>query len=376
MRVALFTDADVFAGTERHLIALARGLKASGAEVSVACPPSSPVAEMATSSGVRVIGIGKKSLFDNRAILKLLNCLSTGELEIIHAHNGRTAFLAAIAKTLARRGRVVATQHFLAPAHSHRRGPSGALSLITHRWISRTADHHIAISQAVRNAMLERAEAAPNKITVVHNGIPAPDRSELREKSAVKAALGIDAVRPLIVCAARLEPEKDIDTLIQAMKIVSQHPSQPFCVIAGEGTQRARLEQEIQHLRLIDSVALLGFQQDTLSLINACDLLVLPSLAEPFGLAILEAMSLGKPVIATDVGGPLEIVQERETGLFFPAGNAECLAKAILTLTGNTTLALQMGTKGKSHFHANFSVERMVRSTLAIYSQIARPSAA
>ncbi|MEI8233445.1 MAG: glycosyltransferase family 4 protein [Verrucomicrobiota bacterium] len=368
LRVALFTDADVFAGTERHLADLAWGLKQCGVDVCVACPPHSPVARLSASNGIRTLAIEKSGSADWRGVATMARRLRSGELDLVHAHNGRTALLAAIAKTMASRGRLVFTQHFLAPAHLARTGLRGGVSRLAHRRVARACDRILAISEAVRDAMVEQDGGVAEKIVVVPNGIREPDASSLLPAASVRARLGIGADRFLLVCVARLEPEKDLGSLIAAMEIVAARLPGAFCTIAGEGSQNALLQAEIARRGLSKSVALLGFQEDTASLVHAADLFVLPSPAEPFGLAILEAMALGKPVVATRAGGPLEIVQDAVTGLLCTPRAPAALAEDILRLAGDPCLAAHMGACGKNRFLEAFTVERMVRSTLAAYS--------
>src|SRR3712207_3484298 len=112
MRVALFTDADVFAGTERHMLDLASGLRSQGVDVSIACPKPAPLFDKATANGIPVVAIQKRGLVDWAAIRILRRLLRSGQIDIVHAHNGRTALASAIAISLARRGRCIATQHF------------------------------------------------------------------------------------------------------------------------------------------------------------------------------------------------------------------------------------------------------------------------
>jgi len=368
LRVALFTDANVFAGTERHLIDLARGLKHCGVDVCVACPARSRIARIAASHGIRVLAIKKKGRADWRAVTTLARLLRSGELDIIHAHNGRTAFLAAIAKALARRGRLVFTQHFLTPAHLARKGIRGRLSRLAHRNIARVCDRIVAISYAVRNAMVERNADTEDRIVVVPNGIQQPDVNRLLPPTVVRAELGIGEENFLIVCVARLEPEKDLGTLITAMEIVSARLPRALCVIAGEGSQKPLLQAAIERRGLKKHVVLLGFQEDTTSLVYAADLFVLPSPAEPFGLAILEAMALGKPVIAMRAGGPLEIVEDEVTGVLCPPRAPTVLAESMLCLAEDPCLSIRMGAAGEALFLEAFTAERMVRSTLAAYA--------
>lgn len=367
LRIALFTDADVFAGTERHIVTLAQGLKDCGVEVSLACPPESPVAKFAIQKQFDLVGIEKRRNFDLGAVSHLANLLRNGALDVIHAHNGRTAFLAAAAKTLARRGRCIATQHFLTPAHTQSKGMHGVMSRISHQWLNRATDHVIAISEAAKSAMLQRQEISPRKISVVYHGIPSPDLTQLSPRQTARSEWKIPASHTLVVCVARLEPEKDIETLLLAMKALSRQPPHIFCAILGEGSQQFRLMRHIHRLGLTQSVALLGFQSDPLSIVNAADIFVLPSLSEPFGLAILEAMALGKPVIATQSGGPLEIVNHQTTGLLVPPSDPQALAKAISSLAKNPEMACDLGRNGATRFRENFTVPRMVAETLRIY---------
>ena len=157
MRVALFIDSDVFAGTERHMVELAGALKVQASlVVSIACPSASPLNRLARDLGLETIPVEKRGLVDVPAILLLRKLLATGRLDLIHAHNGRTALSAAVARRFAGRGSVVATQHFIDPAHAGRVGLSAGFSRMAHRWVQRQTDQYIAVSQAAQKAMIER----------------------------------------------------------------------------------------------------------------------------------------------------------------------------------------------------------------------------
>jgi glycosyltransferase involved in cell wall biosynthesis len=367
LRIALFTDADVFAGTERHILDLARGLRAAGAEPIIASPRVSALADRAREENIAHIPIEKGGFIDWAAIATLRRKLRAGELDIIHAHNGRTALSAALAVKLEGRGSYVLTQHFLVPSRSGRRGLKAALSNAIHRWISRGAGHIIAISDAARLGIEERGESAGGNVTTVPNGIPAPDPGKLSPAAAVRAGLGIGPARPLILCAARLELEKDVASLIAAMPAVLTASPEAICVVAGEGSRHDALARQIEALGLWESVRLAGFCGDVLSLINAADLMVLPSLAEPFGLVLVEAMSLGRPVVATNAGGPREVVEDGVTGLLVPPADPPALAAAITRLLLDEPLRLSMGARGKVRFAQNYTLPRMTAATLETY---------
>ena len=367
MRVALFTDSDVFAGTERHMLDLARGLSEAGVKVLITCPTGSPLAERARGEGIPVIGIEKGGFIDWAAISILRERLWAGEIDLIHAHNGRTALSAALAVKMERRGSYVLTQHFLEPCRATRRGPKAFLSSAVHRWISCGAGNVIAISEAAHDGIEARGESANGNVTVVPNGISQPAAGSLVSPSEIRARFGIYSKQPFIVCAARLELEKDMRSLIAAMPAVLAASPTAVCVIAGEGSHREALASQIKELGIGESVRLLGFREDALSLINAADIFVLPSLAEPFGLVLIEAMSLGRPVIATCAGGPREIVGDGITGLLVPPANPKELGEAIIRLAKDEALRAEMGRRGRERFAQNYTVDRMTAATVEAY---------
>jgi len=367
MKVALFTDSDVFAGTERHMLDLALGLRHAGVDVRLACPFPALLAERAAGAGLPVVKIQKRGLIDHAAIRALSKLLKTGAIDLVHSHNGRTALLAAVAVKLAGRGRAVATQHFLEPAHVSRRGVGALVSNMAHRWVNRHTSRFIAISEAAKAGMLARGQAPAEQIFVVPNGMPLPEMTRLASPQTIRAELGIDRDATLIVSVARLEPEKSVETLIAAMKHVVAAVPSAVCVIAGDGTQKEALLLQIARCGLDGRVKLIGFRSDALALMNAGDVFVLPSAVESFGLVLIEAMSVEKPVIATRSGGPMEIVQEGETGLLVAPAAAEEMARAILMLVCDANLRRRMGETGRARFLKTFTVERMTRGTIDAY---------
>jgi glycosyltransferase involved in cell wall biosynthesis len=233
--------------------------------------------------------------------------------------------------------------------------------------VSSRTHRHIAISQAALKGMIERNDAPQDRISVIPNGIVIPSARELLPPSELRAELRLAPHQPLIVCVARLVPEKDIDTLIDAMKLVVAQRPDARCVVAGEGELRESLEAHIKAAGIGNSLQLLGFRKDTLSLIHAADVFVLPSKAEPFGLVLLEAMSLSKPVVATAAGGPLEIVIDSGTGLLVPPESPERMAAAIVRLIDDPALRASLGQAGRQRFIDNYTVTRMARATMEAY---------
>jgi glycosyltransferase involved in cell wall biosynthesis len=370
LRVALFIDTDAFAGTERYMLDLGCALRDLGVEAMIACPTPTPLAERAAFEGLKVVPIPQAGLINRPAVKLLVDLFQTGQLDIVHANNGRTMLASALAVRQARKGCFVATQHFLDPEHAGHTGPKAAIFHLAHRWVSGYMAHCIAISEAARAGVLKRGEAPPSKVTTILNGIRPLDPALFSSPEQVRAELGIDRHTPLIVCAARLEREKDVCSLIDAMMEVKAAYPDVRCVVAGQGAQKEMLTAQIEAAGLKGTVQLLGFRTDAQALIQAGDVFVLPSLAEPFGLVILEAMALGRPVIATNAGGPPEIVEDGVTGLLVPPSDPPALAAAILRLLADRSTTEAMGRRGQERFESRFTAARMAQDMLALYRRI------
>ena len=379
MKVALLTDADVFAGTERHVLDLAVALRdlplkngQAAPGVVLVCPVPSPIADRAKQANIPMIESPSSAtgVLDIATLRILRRLLRSGRVDILHAHNGRTALHATLAGVLARRGKVVVTQHFLAPSHTSNRGLRAKVFLSAHHWVNARVAHFIAISRAVADEMLARNEAPPEQLTTILNALSAPDASTLKPISDVRSEWNLDPSTPLIVCAARLEEEKSVKTLVAAMAILKERNIAAHCVIAGEGAEKDALQSQIESAKLGANVRLLGFRNDVLSLMNAGEIFVLPSLAEPFGLVILEAMALGKPVVATNVGGPPEIVEDDATGVLVPPGDFVALADALAELISDSARREKFGISGRARYNELFRPERLAESVRTIYTQL------
>ncbi|HEX4086710.1 MAG TPA: glycosyltransferase [Chthoniobacteraceae bacterium] len=369
MRIALFIDSDVFAGTERHIVDLARALRDQSMTVAIACPTASPLNRLASDLRVETIRIEKRGLVDFAAVLKLRRLLASGEIDVIHSHNGRTALISAIAGLLAGKGALVATQHFIDPAHATVTGWRSGIARAAHRWVQRRTRRYIAVSQAAQRSMVRRESGLAGKVNVIPNGILPLEPARLAPPEKIRAEFDLPPNAPLIVCAARLAKEKDLPVLIDAMNMLAAEFPGARCIIAGDGPERSALERQIRMARYGSRIILAGFREDPLSLIHAGDLFVLPSRAEPFGLVLLEAMALGKPVIATAAGGPLEIVKDGETGLLVPPGDAAAMAGAIARILRDQEFRSAAGAEGRARFERQFTAGAMASATIETYGR-------
>src|SRR5262249_44333612 len=142
-------------------------------------------------------------------------------------------------------------------------------------------------------------------------------------------------------------------------------------VIAGEGELRPQLERQIKDRRLEKHVFLTGFRPDVLSVLKAFDVFVMSSVTEGLGTSLLDAMAWGKPSVARTAGGMPEVVADGLNGLLVPPRDHEAMAAAIARLLTSESLRREMGAEGQTRARTQFSVERMVRDTLAVYRRVA-----
>jgi glycosyltransferase involved in cell wall biosynthesis len=175
--------------------------------------------------------------------------------------------------------------------------------------------------------------------------------------------------RPRICCIGRLSREKGHRTLLRAMSTVVRSVPEARLQICGDGPERSAIVRRAEANGLAENVVLLGFVQDVRPLLAAADVFVMPSLSEGLGVAVLEAMAMGKPVVTTDAGGLPEAVSEGETGMVVPAGDAEALAEAMTALLENPMHAREMGLAGRQRALSHFDRPRIVDRVVAHYEE-------
>ena len=369
MKVAHLIDTFAFAGTERHVLHLTKRLREMGVEASIACPIGSALGGIAQADGTFSFDLNCLKPRVAKTFYRLVAALRSGQFTVLHAHNGLTALVAAAACRMAGCGSLVTTQHFIESARMKRSGLKALLANGAHHWVDHSTTRIIAISEAVRRALLSRGYAQ-EKVALVLNGIDDPREENLTPPSSVREMLGVAPETPLIVASARLVREKGLDVLVRAMSQVVVHLPHARCVVAGDGKARRELEHLVEAERLTGTVSLLGFRYDVLSLVAAADVFVLPSLAEPFGLVLLEAMALGIPAIATRAGGPPEILDDGKAGLLVAPNDPRELAQAILRILQESDLAQEFRRRGRQRFDEYFTARKMAAQMLAVYEQL------
>lgn len=283
--------------------------------------------------------------------------------DVVNPHLFRSTAVAAPLARCHGAGAVVETYH---GREGWRRGGLRG-SFLPDRLVARCVDRVIAVSEAAA-AFLVRGKGYPAaKVVVVPNGRDLSRFTPGRDREAARKELGVDRHTPLAGVVGRLEPQKGHAWLLQAWPDVLRHLPDARLVVIGDGALRQPLESRARAAGVAGSVLFTGFRTDVPRLLDAVDVVVLPSLYEGMPLTAIEAAAMARPVVATAVDGTPEVVRDGETGLLVPPADAPALARALAALLRDPDGARRLGAAARARALARFDLARQVERTAAVY---------
>jgi len=352
MRILQVVSSSKNSGAERHVFLLTQMLLQRGHTVSVVCPPDGWLAGALTKAGIDVHQMEMRKGSSFAAHRKLFRLISRTRFDVVHTHLTRATYHAGLSAFL-RRVPLVATVHVFSRDFIYRVLATGRSRLV-------------AVSESLRSALVSAGIPA-SRIDVVYNGTDFLDHESLPGES-VLAEFGLSCHGPTIGLVGRISKEKGhLIALGAAPEVVEKHPGASFVFVGrlephfADEFNAALADSEVK-----DSVILTGPREDVPRLMDAMDIVILPSEKETFGLVAIEAMALGKPVIATRTGGLTEVIQDQITGLLIEQDVAQ-LVSAIDSLLLDDTRRLAMGQKARRWVEEHFSHTRMVERLEAVY---------
>jgi L-malate glycosyltransferase len=370
-------------GGEHSLLGLLGGLPAS-VEARVACPAGAlqEAVEQLAVPVSRIVGTAGSlrlhPLHTPRALAEIaLAGAQVGRLarrhrsEVVHANSIRSGLILALSPG-SRAAHVVHVRDCL---------PRALLADTTLRLIGATATIVVANSRYTARSV---QAAAPNaRLEVVHSPVDLarwdPERIDL---ARARARLGAAGERRLLLgVVAQLTAWKGQDTAIEALRLLCAEGVDAHLLLIGSAkfVDRAtrldneayvsRLHELVERAGLQDRVAWLGERDDVPELVRALDVLLLPSSEEPFGRVLVEAMALEVPVVATEVGGPKEILEHGREGFLLPPREPDVWARAVAELAADPERSRAMGRAGRQRVEQRFGVQHHVAAMLAVYER-------
>lgn len=373
-RLLLVTTGLGLGGAETQVVDLSKRLIERGWELRVVSmtPPGALVEEL-ERAGIPVVSLGMRRRAPNlRAAARLVRLVRSWQPHVVHAHMFHANILARLVRPLAPVPVLVCT------AHSTYEVPTstGKLREITwreraYRWTDWLCDLTTQISQVGLERYV-RVRAVPrHKIRIVPNGVDtARFRPGQDKRRMMRERLGLEA--PFVwVAVGRIEVAKDYPTMLRAFAAVSREGNESALLIVGEGSLKKEAQRLAGDLGLGARVRFLGARGDVEEIMNAGDGFVLSSAWEGFGIALAEAMACGLPVVATDSGGPREILDEARVGFLVPPRDPAGLAQAMLRVMRLPTEECgRLGEVARQHVVANYSLDRVVAKWEALYREL------
>lgn len=353
-----------FSGGEVQVFLLMEGLRRRGHRNLLVCPPGSRSEAEARARELETLAVPMRADLDLGSVLRIRSGLRSGGVDVVHLHSGRATWLGGLAARWAG-----------LPAVSTRRMDrrvkrNWRTRLIYERLVMRA----VAISPAVAEC-LRAGGVDPRRTRTIPSSVDPRALEPARGRADTRQELGVAEDEVLLLVLAALVRRKGIDVLLDALTRVHDARVLPGSggirlVVAGEGPERAALEEQASRAGLDGRVAFLGRREDKGDLLAACDVLVLPSRREGLGVAALEAMAAARAVVATRVGGLAEVVADGRTGLLVEPGDPDALAHALERVVGDPELRASLSAAGPERVAQGYLPEQMVSSYEELYRDV------
>lgn len=363
-------------GTERQVINLAKGLDDCRFDLRFACLSKwGQYLQDIEARGIQVEEFPIKSLYKPHTLLqqtRLARYIKDHGTEIFHSYNFYSNVFAMPAAKMAGVPLIVASIRDcgvnLSPTQK-----------TVQRLACRLANRILVNAASIRDWLIEEGYPG-HKITIIRNGL---DLATYRQcdGTAVRGEFGIPPAARIVLMLARLDPQKGIDTFIKAAALVSRSNPDTHFLVVGERVDHSRgnggyatdhsyqqqLRKQADSSGLGQRLQFTGYRSDVPQLLSQAAVSVLPSLSEGLSNTLLESMAAGVPIVATQVGGNLELVQDGVNGLLVPVHDPDALAAAIARILDNPSLATRFSACAGALVRENYSLERMVTRTAEFY---------
>lgn len=355
-------------GTERLVIELVTRLRQE-ADALVCCldGPGRWAGEL-EDRGIAVRALFRRPGFRPWLGVRIARLARDHGATVIHCHHYSPFVYGRLAAFLRPGARVIFTEH-----GRHSDAPASRKRRIANSVLGRLPAEVYAVSHELRRYMIDGG-FPPRRVGVIHNGIDAGAPPAPEERRAAREALGFGPDAFVVGTVARLDPVKDIETLVAAFATFRREHRASALAIVGDGPDRARLEAAARASGAGQAVRFLGHLDGARRLLPGLDAYVNSSTSEGISLTILEAMAASLPVVATAVGGTPEIVADGECGVLVPPRDPAAVSAALARIATDRSRARALGAAARRRVEERFTIDRMVRRYLAAYRG-ARPPA-
>jgi len=296
--------------------------------------------------------------------------VARGREVIVHSHGSKAGVLARIAGRAARASGVVHTIHGFA-FHEYQPRFTRLFYVLVERFCARFCDRLVAVSRATMRKGLGEKIGTPEKYRVIYPAILEEHfRLEPFDVASKRKEIGIDASSPVVGTVCCFKPQKAPLDFVEMARMVNAAVPEARFVMVGDGVLMEDVKRSLDRNKLLSLFRLLGWREDVPDIVAALDVFVLTSLWEGLPMVHAEAMSKGKPVVATSVDGTPEAVLDGVNGFLAPPGDVNRLAERVILLLKDPELRDKMGKAGRRIAFPTFSMDRLVRDITALYGEL------
>jgi len=344
-------------GAENVLLELVKNMDMQKFNVNIIClREGGRMSEELSRLGVKVTDNFITGRFDIRTVWKLPSLLRSTNTHVLCMLNHDDAMF--WGKMCSRFARVPVS---LLWVHSNLIPGTKLWVRLVNRLTMNLVSNIITISGIHRKRILSTYPSLrEDKLTIIYNGVDTARYDSTAQEDNITDLPDLSGFSTIIGTVARLSPEKDLDVLMKAAKLVLEKKENALFVIVGDGPERGRYEQTARTLGVEDNVRFLGMRRDIPRILKMFDIAVLSSKDEVFPMFLLEAMASALPVVSTRVGSMEEVIEDGTTGFLVESGDYKGLADHILALSADGELAARMGRNGRERVEKFFSTRKMV----------------
>jgi glycosyltransferase involved in cell wall biosynthesis len=363
MKILQICSASEMGGGEVHVADLVRGLAGRGHAVYLAVRPESPLREPLAGVIASWHELPLRNSLDVASARSIAELIGDHGIEIVHAHMGRDYLIAALACRNAKRAKLIITRHHYLPL---KKNP-------IYRWMLQDAARFIAVSETVKESLVERIQMPPENVSVIPNWIDAErfqpvDREAARAMFRVRSSLAV-------ACIGQITPAKGQEEYVRAAGRVAHMRSGIEFLIAGEEHEEgapftAQLLKLAEASGLRDKLRFLGHVRHIPELLGAVDVVVVPSWDEGFSLVTVEALAARRPVLASNVGGIRDIIKDGTTGILVPPRDVHALTDKLLWMVSDSPLRERLAAQGQREVYQRFGRDQIISRIEAVYEEV------
>lgn len=363
MKILQVCSASELGGGEVHVADLARALSSRGHAIYLAVRPNSPLRGPLSGVIASWHEMPLRNSLDLQSARAIAELINHHNIDLVHAHMGRDYLIAALACRQAKRAKLVLTRHHYLPLKRN----------ALYRWLLDGVSAVIAVSDSVRESIIERVQLPPERVRTIPNWID-PNRFSPIDRDTARSLFRLRG-NLVVACIGQVTAAKGQEEFVRAAGRVGQRRTDVEFVIVGEEQNDGKpftrhLKRIASEVGLGDRMIFMGYVRHIPELLAAIDVVVVPSWDEGFSLVTIEALAARRAVLASNTGGISGILKDNVTGLLFPPKDANALTDKLLYLVSDAPLRDRLAAQGQRDVYVRFGREQIIDRIESLYNEI------